>query len=180
MIDSIVEMPPLHGVACTSARSREVPFGTKQTCQFLNVGRLNAGHMTCARLPPVPFPCAAGKDLSVLKGQMAEPSESSSIPTSLFPMASGTRADSQATRPRQSQRATFASRYFFKTSEDGLHHQPGHAILSCPDQTPLGRIGVPLSHEPDSMSELSLFRLDPENMTSAFTKVLYLRKASHS
>jgi predicted site-specific integrase-resolvase len=55
---------------------------------------------------------------------------------------SGTRADGQAACPRQSQRATFASRYFFKTSGEGLHHQPGHAILSCPDQTSLGLIGV--------------------------------------
>ena len=39
--------------------------------QFLNVGGLNAGNMTCTRLTPIPFPCAAGKNLNILKGRMA-------------------------------------------------------------------------------------------------------------
>ncbi|MGB8049733.1 MAG: hypothetical protein WCF53_17785, partial [Pseudolabrys sp.] len=39
--------------------------------QFLNVGGLNAGKVTCTRLTPIPFPCAAGKNLSILKGRMA-------------------------------------------------------------------------------------------------------------
>jgi hypothetical protein len=39
--------------------------------QLLNVGWLNARHMACARLAPVPLPCAAGKDLGVLEGRIA-------------------------------------------------------------------------------------------------------------
>jgi hypothetical protein len=39
--------------------------------QLLNVGGLNARYMACARLTPVPLPCAAGKDLGILKRRMA-------------------------------------------------------------------------------------------------------------
>jgi hypothetical protein len=39
--------------------------------QFSNVGWLNARYMAGAGLTPVPFPCATGKDLGVLKRWMA-------------------------------------------------------------------------------------------------------------
>jgi hypothetical protein len=39
--------------------------------QFLNVNGLNARHMACSRLAPVPLPGAAGKNLGVLEGRMA-------------------------------------------------------------------------------------------------------------
>ena len=38
--------------------------------QFLDVGGLNTGNVTCARFTPIPFPCTAGKDFGVLEGRI--------------------------------------------------------------------------------------------------------------